>query len=413
MRPMHKASYHHRVADRESSTSVSTRESNKKTIIALLPAVYLAAKYLVLKILPSKYFYDSINIMQMLDDNTYYSTRDKSYQFAASIFSKLGFLRLTSINEWHILLGMIFTAVFMLLILDAREPDNKESVYLMAAFGLLEIYVFTISKELCQFIIYCLIIISYRLLSHNKVPLVIFTTLILILEGITFRTYYVLIALLFTSITTLLHTSKTGGENEEKKTLISIIALLTGLIFIVMIGSFFFAKSYYLQLATVRMSTNGFRIDSADARTIIDNLYRPDAVVNSPIVLYINYIINALRMLFPLELLTKGPIYVPFCIYQLATTYYMIRALANALDTGNWELCFFLAIYLAYFSVSVMFEPDFGSWVRHDVSTFPVLLHLIVPSSIKCSPVGVRSYCRKQLQQGGTCIEESNACLRN
>ncbi len=37
------------------------------------------------------------------------------------------------------------------------------------------------------------------------------------------------------------------------------------------------------------------------------------------------------------------------------------------------------AIFLGYVLASVLFEPDFGSWVRHEAATFPVL-HLLVMS---------------------------------
>ena len=368
--------------DSADSPDVYNKYDNKRIIILCLPLVYLTAKFLVLNVLQDKYFFDSLNILQMMQDESYFLTRDKSYQFTATVFSYLNFLNLTTIAEWHIILGLLFSFVFLILILDAREPTTSESFYLFAVFGLLEIFVFTISKDLCQFCIYCIIVLCYRFFRDSKNLPVLGTALVLAVEALLFRTYYGLIAILFVLLITLFRVYGMGRDVEANKKLLCIVVLVLVTVFFVMFFTFHFAETYYDKIASVRISTNDTRIDSEDAVTMINNLFRPEEVTESPLILYVNYLINAIRMLFPFELLIKGVMYIPFCIYQLFTTCYMIRALAKAIVTGNWELCFFLAVYLAYFSVSVMFEPDFGSWVRHEASAFPIMIHLLLPESI-------------------------------
>ena len=48
---------------------------------------------------------------------------------------------------------------------------------------------------------------------------------------------------------------------------------------------------------------------------------------------------------------------------------------------GQSEHLLALSVFTAYILGSFLFEPDFGSWVRHEAATFPVL-HMIA-----CSPV--------------------------
>lgn len=400
-----------------SSFGRTIKRSNKELILACLPIVYIVAKVLVMKILPVKYFYDSLNIMSMMSSNLSYITRDKSFQFAADVFSFInsifGFLNITDINEWHILLGLVFVVVFTILVFSAGEPTSIETIYLLAAFGLLEIYVFTISKDLCQFCIFCLIVVFYKCLPKNKNIAIVCAAIVLGIEGATFRTYYWLIAFMFIALVLLFRSITASKSLTSRKQLVRLVCTMFGIVLFIILVSFYFAKPYYLDLATVRDATNGYRLNSADARTVINNLVAPELITTNPIVLFINYAINAVRMLLPVELLTKGAMYIPFCVFQIATTYFIARALLVALESKNREVIFFLSVYLAYISISVMFEPDFGSWVRHDIATFPILLYLIVPKTIRCSTFSFRRSADNDAREAVDLSEENNASLRN
>lgn len=90
----------------------------------------------------------------------------------------------------------------------------------------------------------------------------------------------------------------------------------------------------------------------------------------------INYVINAIRMMFPVELLTKGVFYIPFVLYQCFILFYIaliIKRLNRQIDSVT---ILSIAILFGYLLGSFMFEPDFGSFVRHEAATFPIL-HLI------------------------------------
>ena len=100
---------------------------------------------------------------------------------------------------------------------------------------------------------------------------------------------------------------------------------------------------------------------------------------NLPLFL-VNYGINAARMLVPVELLTKGMQYIPFLLFQLAVTVYLASLFVHVDEIEDENQFLALSIFLGYFLASAIFEPDFGSWVRHESATFPVL-HLLVMSS--------------------------------
>ena len=88
-------------------------------------------------------------------------------------------------------------------------------------------------------------------------------------------------------------------------------------------------------------------------------------------------------MLVPVELLTKGMQYIPFLLFQLAVTVYLASLFVHVDEIEDENQFLALSIFLGYFLASAIFEPDFGSWVRHESATFPVL-HLLVMSSNQC-----------------------------
>lgn len=92
-----------------------------------------------------------------------------------------------------------------------------------------------------------------------------------------------------------------------------------------------------------------------------------------PILFSLDYLLVVFRMLVPLELILMGPKYTIFAIYQILITYILIKTIRqyNSI-TSNRRIA--VAIYLAFLLGSATFEPDFGSWVRHEAVLFPIYL---------------------------------------
>ena len=65
-----------------------------------------------------------------------------------------------------------------------------------------------------------------------------------------------------------------------------------------------------------------------------------------------------------------------FFVYQIFILVYLFKALAN-IKTMDKKMVVALSCFVAYFFGSVVFEPDFGSWVRHEATTFPVFQLLV------------------------------------
>ena len=102
-------------------------------------------------------------------------------------------------------------------------------------------------------------------------------------------------------------------------------------------------------------------MNSADANTIINDYLN----VNNKYLNFIgNYLINVLRFFCPLELLFINVKYIFFIIYQLLITYFLIKSGKRI----NSSKIIMYALVLSFFMVSIVFEPDFGSFIRHETA---------------------------------------------
>ena len=84
----------------------------------------------------------------------------------------------------------------------------------------------------------------------------------------------------------------------------------------------------------------------------------------------LNYIINTARILFPFELLFKGPLYIAFVLYQITCVAIVVRGLKKV--NGNNILI--VSLLVGYFMLLGTYEPDFGSVIRHESVLLPFFI---------------------------------------
>ena len=90
----------------------------------------------------------------------------------------------------------------------------------------------------------------------------------------------------------------------------------------------------------------------------------------------IDYAINEVRMMFPIELVNIGIFYLPFFIFQVFMLFYTIRGIKR-LDRLDDKSFIGLCVFIAFYQGSVLFEPDFGSFVRHEAAAFPAIVLMV------------------------------------
>ena len=356
---------------------------NKNAVLVLTFVVMLAAKLLTM-MLPAKYFYDNNRIVGMVNEDMRVKAWAGSYIVAANFFKAINIFGFTSISQWSWFLGMLLTVIVFFMVLKLPEPDMVQAIFLLACIGLLNIYVFNIGKDVIQFLFFMAVYLVLLMPIESSTMKIAFATVILYFESKVFRSYYVLIAALVLAIYCILTMFRKNHKFPPAVKIIITTVTMYLLVCMMMVVASVAMHDEYEQIMGIRdYSLNG-REDDVDSVTIIKNWVGGDNSSNLPLFL-LNYLINAFRMMIPLELAVKGIQYLPFFCFQVAVTVYLAH-LFGKLDEIEDETQFLaISIFLGYVLASVLFEPDFGSWVRHEAATFPVLQLLVFSQNQRLS----------------------------
>lgn len=215
---------------------------------------------------------------------------------------------------------------------------------------------------------------------NNSIKIVL-SAGVLYFESLVFRSYYILIAAFVVSVYCILMFFRSRTKLSYIGKIAGMVISMYLLVCAAMIAAQVVMPSAYHDVMNVRSeSLDGRDTTAAGAgATIINNWIGDNETTSLPMFL-INYFFNAFRMMLPIELLFKGVQYLPFLIFQIAVTIYVVHLFGNVSELDDEQSLLGLSIYLGYFLASAIFEPDFGSWTRHEAAAFPIL-HMLVMSS--------------------------------
>ena len=117
--------------------------------------------------------------------------------------------------------------------------------------------------------------------------------------------------------------------------------------------------------------------NSRDATTAASEI-TPLFPNSNPALLAVDYFIKIFRLMIPIELLFKLKItYLFLLVYQGFLLQFLIRTFKFRDKKRIPTRTIAMYLYIAFLLCSATFEPDFGSWVRHQGVAFPVILLLI------------------------------------
>lgn len=354
---------------------------NKNALLALILPVMIAAKIMVAYVLPPKYFYDNNRILSMMLGTAGDAAWEGDYRTASNLFDSINFAGIDTLIDWSICLGIIFTTLVIFMVIRADSPDLLQSLFLLATVGLLNIYIFNIGKDIIQFAFFFAVYVVLILPIDNSLVKVLASAGILYFESTFFREYYILIAALIVAVYAILLFFKQRSAIGLGSTLI-IVVLLFATIYLMMIVANAVMPTEYHTILNLRAGYDTAFGGSADSSTLIQNWIPGGGL---PIYM-VNYLINAFRMMIPFELVMRGAGYLPFFAFQCMVTFYMVNLIRQINHVNDSTLFIALCVYIGYALASFIFEPDFGSWTRHEAATFPVL-HLLVLNNFQKIPL--------------------------
>lgn len=276
---------------------------------------------------------------------------------------------LSTYGQFEVAITIIFNIVVLLLLIKVvKYLTFNQMIFIAVSITVLNIFDFTLAKEPIQMVYFIFIFASVlRQTSINKK--VVGIVLLLLLTAITFRSYYLLVAFFFVCITLLFEFVVMKFDRYFWLRIILVILIMGFIYYIFLNVCSHVSRDTYEELIRVRTRVS-------DAATDMRNILPTTNLKNFTI----DYMIMIIRMLFPIELLKMGVKYFPYVAYQIMLTLYIINAIKNVKTNTN-IINISLFIYIGFLFASAAFEPDFGSWVRHESVLFP--LYLIIINTVK------------------------------
>lgn len=353
------------------------RQQNRDMAIKLMIPTAILAKLIYLYFLPIKYFFDSFRMVDMLNNGDNATFGWTGYQDAVDFHRVINIFDLTNINQFSIFYGLIMTPIIMIIVSRVKEMELKEVLFTLMATGVLNIYVFNINKEMIQILYFFAIYIIISLPIKNTVIKIIGCALVYYWESLNFRNYYILMAAMCIFLYFIFLWLK------KRKRIGKIVIIFTVILCFVGVFVFFYLSQFvsyedYSDALNIRDASTGTIREAGGANSAI---YNPIEVNDNLGIFMLDYVINAVRMMIPVELLLKSPGYAPFFVYQIFILIYLFRTIKNIKKINN-KMIVVLSCFVAYFFGSVVFEPDFGSWVRHEATTFPILQLMAFGSNV-------------------------------
>lgn len=284
---------------------------------------------------------------------------------ATFFFYLINFFDLDTYGEYEIYITIVWNLILLLLLLNMRTSLTIfQALFVLLSISVLNIFDFCLAKEPVQFLFF--LIMYLIIISNIKNDLIkkIGVFGVILISAIVFRIYYIIIAMFFLFIIILFEKYIVKLKKISWKNILFILVMIALFYFVFLNIAKYIAPVEYAELIRVRLRTSSA---ASDMRAIFhsDNL----------IIFSFDYLIMIVRMLVPIELLRLGPKYLLYVIYQVFITVILIKNILNYKNI-NSEKKIALYLYIAFLMGSASFEPDFGSWIRHEAVVIPILLIL-------------------------------------
>jgi hypothetical protein len=268
--------------------------------------------------------------------------------------------------EFEIFFSISLNILVLFILYRNRDKINRINLFglivLFLSSILLNTYVLGMAKEPLVFLSFYLVYLTINKVKNNKL-LCIFLLIDFTFVAYLLKTYYLLVLFFAFIILYLL-----DKKNAKKKS--DIILLLVGAtIFYVVMIVVLKKISYESYLKIINLSVDEYEEASSKIVPIFKN--------NSNLMyVAINYMVKVVRLLIPIELMSMGAKYVPYVAFQIML-FFIVIYYVNRFRTIEKNK-YYLAVFIGFIFTSAMFEPDFGSWIRHEMSVFCIFMPLVL-----------------------------------
>ena len=281
---------------------------------------------------------------------------------ATYLFHLIDFFHLQTYEAWEIYTSILSNAIVLIFMLKLKRKIRiYQWIIVAATIAVLNIFSFCLAKDPIQ-MLYFMAIALILLTDWGYVQKSLAIYGCLYISMVTFRTYYALILVFIMAAQVVLEGLKRLEGGLSRFLLFVGCMTLFGGIFLSVVYNVL--PENYQDIYAARVLTRSIETANSGMKNWIDT--------ESVFTFTLNWIVVVLRLWFPLELMPMGPKYWIYVIYQLMMTLLMFRTLAH-LRENKQSVNLALCVYLGFSLGSGLFEPDFGSWIRHEAVCFAVI----------------------------------------
>lgn len=327
------------------------------------------------RIFPEKYFFDAADVQNLMQTQLKFDFMD-SYRNTAIVMRWMS--RCFPMDS-QLLGGLVLWSLLILpcgWIAARCAKGTWEHYLLLSCYAvMLPIFVWNTHKEVLQFVFFLLLYVVAHAIKRESLTADLLIVSLIFLWGMVFRSYYMIVAI-FSAFFLML--SRLEWEKHPKNETIKLILwiAISALILLLLIETV--SPKYITRVFGNRISVNSTRYNDPNANTIIlDLIDNPDGRL---LIYLFNYVVGAVRMMFPFELLLRGIKYLPFVLFQLLLTFLLVKSIRSFMQgeirQGPQKRLF--CIVSGFYLTSFLFEPDFGSFLRHQAALFPIAWPLLM-----------------------------------
>lgn len=296
-------------------------------------------------------------------------------------FFQLLDLGFTSYQGWEVYLTIIYNILIFLCVKNFYERNpyagRKENCFVYLNVAILNIFCLNLAKEPYQMVFFFLMAMAIAIpKDYNRKSIALIVALVLTI--LYSRKYFGLVLMYFLILNFVV--DKLFGKNQQEQTEMSDNKKkMYGKLFLMVI---LFGVLHYFFMSYL-MTNNADTYDAmvhANSRdwTAAASEITPLFPNSNPALLAVDYFLKILRLMVPIELLFKLKVtYLFLLVYQGLLLTFLARTFRNRDKQQNPTRTIAMYLYIAFLLCSAAFEPDFGSWVRHQGVAFPVILLLI------------------------------------
>lgn len=350
---------------------MKTKIEKSKAAFLLIAAANLFVAAITFFILPPKFFYDAAIIAYDKGNEIGYFG---SYPLSILLYKISGLRYLPFPVIALIQFPLLMYILYKIGIPNQFEKLNVKNLLVYMGILMIAIFMSMPSKEFITFLYISPIVFMCINQEISLKKTIIYSVLLLLIFGVFFRPYYLLIPVIGGGMYLV---SRVSFKSK------TITTIFYGLLIAVFLSfSHGVLKGKYLSEIS-REVVNSDRVGSSDANSIIISPVKTDTWYGETIGIFygfftVNIPVNGLKHIL-------SPQIVIFIIWQLLLFYILLVRFAKCLaDRKRYskELLVLLIIF-AFFIVQGVFEPDLGTAVRHKMGIFPLIYFALYYESFR------------------------------